>query len=328
LIPKDSEELHLPTDLIGITPGYFIPLKKDEDLLAALGPFCNKVRRQIKRNWPQMKKKEHVVEVNSVRKPVNCVEQLEETSDRVGQVKEIECGITADEFGNFSISAAPTVFWDHRVCQAFPGIRGVQWFNNKAEAVYRLQILLKEPIFFEDCQGHGVTGDPIWWWRGKSHLHISEFRGLSETRCLMNTEELEIERIAVYRSRAYYASFVYVEVNPDKPTGLYPHLDEATIQDIINEFGYANEEYAIFQGNMITRECYDDGAVVIDGVVMDTSGAELRLRHLSKNNFLIAPKFSPINSKKFDSVLDKLLKDMLNEKIDIEDICNIVDELP
>ena len=36
-------------------------------------------------------------------------------------LKEIEDGIKRDEFGNFIISRAPTVFFDNRVCKAFPG---------------------------------------------------------------------------------------------------------------------------------------------------------------------------------------------------------------
>ena len=49
LVPKGSEKIHLPTDLIGVEPGYYVPPNRDEELLAALGPFCNRVRRQSAR---------------------------------------------------------------------------------------------------------------------------------------------------------------------------------------------------------------------------------------------------------------------------------------
>lgn len=45
VIPSGSNGLHLPSDLLGITPGHFDDSKRD--LVSALGTFCNKVRRQI-----------------------------------------------------------------------------------------------------------------------------------------------------------------------------------------------------------------------------------------------------------------------------------------
>lgn len=48
LIPRDEENLHLPTDLIGITPGKYFAKRGDGNLKAALGPFCNQVQLIIK----------------------------------------------------------------------------------------------------------------------------------------------------------------------------------------------------------------------------------------------------------------------------------------
>lgn len=45
LVPKGSEEVHLPTDLIGVEPGHYVPPELDENIMSAIGPFCNKVRR-------------------------------------------------------------------------------------------------------------------------------------------------------------------------------------------------------------------------------------------------------------------------------------------
>ena len=144
----------------------------------------------------------------------------------------------------------------------------------------------------------------------------------------MDVYELNIERIAVYRRGAYYQSFVYVEVTPDEPTGLYD-IDNNSIQERIKTIGYATEEYAIFQDTMITRECYDDGAAVIEGIPTDISGAaELRVRYLSKYNFLIAPKFSPINSKEFDRLSINLFDEMLSGHDCMAQLCKLVDKLP
>lgn len=45
LIPESADELHLPTDLLGITPGTYNSSRSDRNLVAALGPFCNKIRK-------------------------------------------------------------------------------------------------------------------------------------------------------------------------------------------------------------------------------------------------------------------------------------------
>lgn len=44
--PK-GHKLRIPTDLIGITLGSFVPDREDKNLKAAFGPFCNQVRLQV-----------------------------------------------------------------------------------------------------------------------------------------------------------------------------------------------------------------------------------------------------------------------------------------
>ncbi|RXM41480.1 hypothetical protein BOQ62_00155 [Chryseobacterium sp. CH21] len=46
--PKNSKDFHLPSDLAGITYGTYNSEREDENILAALGPFCNQIRRKIK----------------------------------------------------------------------------------------------------------------------------------------------------------------------------------------------------------------------------------------------------------------------------------------
>ncbi|WP_284460861.1 nucleotide-binding protein, partial [Chryseobacterium sp.] len=40
VVPKDTENLHLPSDLNGINHGTYDPNRSDGNTLAALGPFC------------------------------------------------------------------------------------------------------------------------------------------------------------------------------------------------------------------------------------------------------------------------------------------------
>jgi hypothetical protein len=89
-----------------------------------------------------------------------------------------------------------------------------------------------------------------------------------------------------FRSSAYWKSFVYIQTKADLPIGIYSQTKE-DIERMISNFGYAWEEYGLFEDKPITRSCYDDGAAVIDGKVVDTFGAELRARYLSKYNLLV-----------------------------------------
>lgn len=46
--PRDENDLHIPTDLLAMTPGTYDANREDKNLIAALGPFCNQVRLQLK----------------------------------------------------------------------------------------------------------------------------------------------------------------------------------------------------------------------------------------------------------------------------------------
>lgn len=48
VIPRDDHDLHLPTDLLGLNPGKYDSNRGDNNLKAALGPFCNQVREILK----------------------------------------------------------------------------------------------------------------------------------------------------------------------------------------------------------------------------------------------------------------------------------------
>jgi predicted nucleotide-binding protein len=48
IVPRGAEDaLHLPTDLLGITPALFDASRQDGNLVAALGPACSKITRAL-----------------------------------------------------------------------------------------------------------------------------------------------------------------------------------------------------------------------------------------------------------------------------------------
>ena len=48
ILPRGRGDFKLPTDLLGLTPGTYEPQRDDENLAAALGPACNKVRKALR----------------------------------------------------------------------------------------------------------------------------------------------------------------------------------------------------------------------------------------------------------------------------------------
>jgi hypothetical protein len=52
IMPRGVQDFHLPTDLLGITPATYDPGRPEEELIAALGPACNKITRAIQKLSP------------------------------------------------------------------------------------------------------------------------------------------------------------------------------------------------------------------------------------------------------------------------------------
>jgi len=328
LMPRGVEEMHLPSDLLGIQPGHYDVPNTDQDLRAVVGPFCNQVRRKLSVDTQAKKDTGPVATPEDQSEPRgnegNEQNGTERANFTVG-ASEIETGVSLDEFGNTVICLAPTVFFSNRVKSAFPGLRGLHWFDDPREAIKRLELLLKPPLRFDEATAYGGVTDPVWWFRGYENMYIARFKKLRETRCLLDVYELEVSRVAVFHSDTYYRSFVYVEVHPDEPIGISDST-EKLIQETIHTIGCACEEYALYDGIPVSRTCYDDGAAVIDGEVTDIAGAELRVRYLSKYNLLIAAKFSPVNSPALDKSLQEKLNGILRGSSRLEEICHIMTE--
>ncbi len=217
-----------------------------------------------------------------------------------------------------TITEHSTVFFSYRLANAFPGQRGLMWYEPKT-AVERFKILFQEPLRFKSERDSDCMPDPIWWFRGCSNSCIDEFKVLSKTKILMGRREIEIKRVAVCISDLYYKCFVYVEAKGEKQTGLYSIKPE-DIKRGINIFGFSSEEYGLLGKKSIRREQYDDGATIIKDKVVDTTSAELRIRYLSDYNFIIAAKQSPYNSSKFDIESLNYLDDILQGKQTAENL--------
>lgn len=211
-----------------------------------------------------------------------------------------------------------TVFFSHRFSGAFPGVRGIKWFDKPQEAIQRLALLLKEPLQFRE-------GSPIWWWR-TGDLQIDRFSVLDEGTVLLGYQELIVNKVAAVNAGQYYQQFVYLEVNPAPPTGVY---DDPGIEDQLQYWGYAKEEYALFNGRPITVAEHDDNAAVIDGNVVSLEGkAETRVRYLTPYNLIIAAHDTPINSNRFYLRRDELLNNILCGACTLEDLVSEVLKLP
>jgi hypothetical protein len=47
VVPSGADDLHLPTDLLGMTPATFDSDRQDGNMVAALGPACNRIRKAV-----------------------------------------------------------------------------------------------------------------------------------------------------------------------------------------------------------------------------------------------------------------------------------------
>jgi hypothetical protein len=241
----------------------------------------------------------------------------------------IEYGVVKIKENRYRISVSSTVFFSNRFSSAFPGVRGIKEFKEASIGLYRLGLLLKEPVYFDEINGHNVVNQPIWWYRGRKNMYIDEFEVVSNEMAILGTIEIYKPKVIVYCSGSYYRSFVYVRISGNEPVGIYGR-SKTDIQNMVDNFGYSMEEYGIFNGELITREEFDDGAAVIEGKVYDTIAlASLRRRYLTDYNIIICSKFHPFNDvkigTKFNDIMDRLLIDKEKE---FEELVSFAEDLP
>lgn len=215
-------------------------------------------------------------------------------------------------------------FFSRRLARAFGGDRGLVEYTDPKEIAYRLSLLLHQPLKFKKGLD-GASTLPIWnYWSGCSE-GVESFKILNNRKVLINTSELRLRRMVVFRDSARLRQqYIYLEADADKPTGLYKY-DYLVMRDMIELSGYFDEEYAVFRKNRFSKrnirlEEYDDGACVIGGKVYSTYGkAEPRVRYLSPYNFIMCAQAAPYNSRNFDSTSKEMLKKMRNYDITKEE---------
>ncbi len=217
-----------------------------------------------------------------------------------------------------------TVHFARRFAAAFPGVRGIRWFDDEDDIRQRLERLLEEPLEFED-------GTPIWWTRGNSNLHVSSAVMVGDT-LVMNDDEMKIRRVAAVNAGAYKYNFVYLDVAPLPPTGIYEHT-EARIADLAcgeDPLPYYWEEYGVVDGkHLITRSELDDGSAVIDGKLQSISNrVSYRGRHVTNYNCIIAGGGAPILDRSYDERLEGHLNAMLKGEDRLQAIAKEANQLP
>lgn len=244
---------------------------------------------------------------------------------KLRSTRKVKFKLEVDEQELPKIREHSTVFFQYRLADAFPGQRGLAWYDNPKEIVSRLSILLGDPLQFDrkDVPLDYVC-DPVWWFRGTSAMFISKFRKLTSTKILMDFDEMNIERIAVNIDPLYYKCFVYVEVRAEKSTGI-KKIDAEYIDHLRSFLGYAREEVGYYKGRYFAREEYEDRATIVKGKVIPIPDMKLRVRYLTKYNFLIAAKQSPYNSPKFEKESGEIFDNILNGAGSLDDFIATLD---
>lgn len=217
-----------------------------------------------------------------------------------------------------------TVSFANRFSAAFPGVRGIQWFDNLDDIRQRLARLFEAPLEYED-------GTPLWWTRGSANLHISSAEMTGEI-LVINDDEMKIRRVAAVNYGSYKYSFVYLDVAPLPPTGIYDHTAsrQAEIARGEGPFPYYWEEFGVVDGeHFITRAELDDGAAVIAGKLQSISGrVSHRGRYVTDYNCVIAGGGAPIMSMDYDQRLERHLNAMLKGHDRLSDIAKDTARLP
>jgi hypothetical protein len=116
---------------------------------------------------------------------------------------------------------------------------------------------------------------------------------------LVDTKELLVSSLSVYRCHEEEREFVYLDCAPLPPV-FEERWPEERIAEWISEFGYAYEPLAWIGDRYITQEEWDDG-YYRDGSKSCPvpPNTEVRRRFISEYGLFIAPKESVFNSIEF-----------------------------
>ena len=227
--------------------------------------------------------------------------------------------IDSPQGGDRDIVLESSIYFDECFRRAFPGLRGIEWFDDQKTIVDRLAILLGKVNLSGASQ-------KVWWWAANGDCPVNNFERIDSYNIIIDSIEIKPIRMAAINLGTYYQKIIYVQSQPFEPSGVYP---ASNLESAIKTYKYYTEEYAVFNGNKISREEYDDGATMVDGVPVEiNSKAELRLRYLTPWNFFIAPHGSPINTNKFDAQRKIYLEGFLDGSQNMESFAETFNKLP
>ena len=91
-------DLHIPTDLLGVTPGTYEPNRQDGNLRAAVGPFCNELKKKFPKPLPYVYPEETIARWNKLSEDVMEAYRLAITRSRKLPYK-----ISPEELNDLSI---------------------------------------------------------------------------------------------------------------------------------------------------------------------------------------------------------------------------------
>jgi hypothetical protein len=176
LVPRDTKDFHLPSDLIGVNPGTYNNSRTD-NLIAALGPFCNQVRAAMKlfvyENFQELDGESSEAKRLAIEKPkaweVLLLSELLEK--RLSQTKNLHSSIEMQ-----------TIFVKS---QNYSGVEFFKWFN---EAILDMQsfIKIKNTLFLKPYEeALGKPGEPG---------NVSKIRFLADQINSLAVELLKWER--------------------------------------------------------------------------------------------------------------------------------------
>lgn len=212
---------------------------------------------------------------------------------------------------------ATTVFVSQRMAEGFPGVRDLMVYEDKTQINLHLDAFFKHPLVFGEAIDREGDREPVWWFRAGDSEAIKSYERKPDGVVLLDWNELNIRKIAVYSdSSRYYSEYLYIEADAMPPV-FQKKLSEEQIQLAVQGRGYCDEEYAVIRKggflHKITRQEYDDGYAEVEGQIVPLNHkAELRCRYLTPFNFLVAAKFGAYNCSEFDRTsgeyFDGLLK--------------------
>ena len=226
---------------------------------------------------------------------------------------------------------SPSDIFNYRLGDAFPGLRGVARFDGD-NAVNRLEVLLRNPLKIDSARIGGQLF-PFYWFRGIANNHVQEFERLSSDRVLLDIYEMKVDYVLAVRKFSGIKNFVYVQLSPETPTGLYNYKDgwlEEYLKSLFEEKSgcYFFEEYGVWGDKLITREEFDDGATIVDGKVVLFKDAILRARYITPFNFILCGSNHLLNTGFFDWDFTKLLDEVLLNEKSVESVVDFVGSLP